>query len=235
MSRPARLLAFMLPALAVLIALGTWQLQRLDWKQGLIAEMDARVDADPVALPAEPPPLEEWRFRPVSVEGAFEAGRDFLFPARTLDGRSGLDVLTPFRRADTGETILVHRGWAPTPEEVAPPPQGQRTVTAVLRHPWEKTLFRPDNQPETNQWFWMDLGQMAAELGETGLAPYYLALVPGGESAGYPVPRPARPDLVNNHLSYALTWYALALVLAAIGTILIRAELRQKPESDHAR
>lgn len=240
MGRTAKLLAVLVPAMAVLLALGTWQVQRLGWKQSVIADMDARLDGRPAALPAESLDLEDWRFRPVMLSGRFDPAVNFLFPARTLDGKVGQDVLTPFRRSGdaAGTIVLVHRGWMPAGAEISPPPQGG-VIRAVVREPWRDTLFRPGNDLAANQWYWMDLEAMATALAGGPVAPYYLALLPGDPDAGaYPIARPVRPDLPNNHLSYALTWYALALALAVIATLLVRAERRKPPsntESDHAR
>lgn len=222
MGRHARVLAIALPALIVLVGLGTWQAQRLGWKQDLIATMEAQLAAPPVALPAGAIDLEEWAFRPVRLSGAYLQGIDFEFPARTLDGKVGTDVLTPFVRPD-GEVVLIHRGWVPDGQRAEAAPTGDLTIEAVVREPWLKTLFRPDNDPVANQWFWMDFSAMQTGLTDGNLLPYYVALVPPAEAGGSPpIARPVYLDLPNNHLEYALTWFALAAILAVITIVYLR-------------
>ena len=222
MGRTARVLAIALPALIILIGLGTWQAQRLGWKQDLIATMEAQLAAPPVALPVGGIALDDWTFRPVQLTGAYLQGIDFEFPARTLDGKVGTDVLTPFVREE-GEVVLVHRGWVPDGQSADPAPTGEQAIEAIVREPWHKTLFRPDNDPAGNQWFWMEFPAMQANLTEGTLVPYYVALVPPAEAGdALPIARPVYLDLPNNHLEYALTWYALAAILAVITFLYLR-------------
>lgn len=221
MGATARVLSFALPALVVLVGLGTWQLQRLSWKQDLIANMEAQLEAAPVALPVESLDLEDWAFRPVRLTGRFMDEPEFVFPARTFEGKVGHDVLTPFVR-DSGEVVMIHRGWVPEGERAQAAGTGGE-IEAIVREPWLKTPFRPDNDPTGNQWFWMDLPAMQALLPEGNLAPYYLALVPTAEGSDkIPIARPVHVALPNNHLEYALTWYALAAILAVITILYLR-------------
>jgi len=209
-------------ALAVLLGLGTWQMQRLDWKAALIAEMQARGAAAAIELPRDlsAPDLE---YRKVRLRGTFLHDRELYLSSRTNKGKVGLHVVTPMR-LDDGRIILVDRGWVP-PEKKDPAARAEGQVAGpvalegVLRRGgWGgSTWFQPANQHEENLWLWLDLPAMAARAGVPGAetAAYvaaHLAEIPGG----YPLGGTARVDLSNNHLQYAITWYALAAILLVI-------------------
>ncbi|MEM8915058.1 MAG: SURF1 family protein, partial [Pseudomonadota bacterium] len=142
MGKTARLAIVVVPALIILLFLGTWQLQRLGWKQELIATMEDRLVEQPVALPSGTLDLNEWAFRPVEISGRFIDATPFIFPARTLDGAVGNDIVAPFLRDDDGTVLLVHRGWVANGASFDPAPE-EAVVTGVVRAPWTNTLFRP--------------------------------------------------------------------------------------------
>jgi surfeit locus 1 family protein len=190
-----------LPAFGVLIGLGVWQLERLEWKTGLIAAREAALAAPAADLPAVLSP--EWQFRRVKVRGRFLSQQGQRYGLRPRGGAPGYELLTPLLRAG-GEAILVNRGWRP---EAAPPtegPAGEVALEGVLRFPRPPDAFAPEHDAEPERWLWYDLEGIERRLGFE-LAPAVLELEPP-EGAG----------LVNNHLQYALTWFALAVALAAI-------------------
>lgn len=190
-----------LPAFCVLLALGVWQLERLEWKSALIAAREAALAAPAVALPAVPTP--DLEFRRVEVRGRFLSGQGQRYGLRPRDGGPGYELLTPLLRAD-GAAILVNRGWRPG---AAPPTEGtdgEVALEGVLRFPRPPGAFAPEHGPAPETWLWYDLAGLERRLG-LALAPAVLELEP-----------PAGAGLVNNHLQYALTWFALAAALAAI-------------------
>lgn len=215
-----------LSAIAILLGLGTWQMQRLDWKAALIAEMQTRGAAEAIDLPRDlsAPDLE---YRKVRLRGTFLHNGELYLASRTNKGKVGLHVVTPMR-LDDGRTILVDRGWVP-PEKKDPVARADGQVTGpvalegVLRRGgWGGSAwFQPSNEPAENLWLWLDLPAMAARAGvpeaETAA---YVAAGPGADSGdipgGYPLGGTARVDLSNNHLQYAITWYALAAILLVI-------------------
>jgi surfeit locus 1 family protein len=212
-----------LPLLAVLIGLGTWQLQRLDWKQGEIAERESRSTAPAIDLPREfndPPALE---FRRVQLTGRFLHGREMYLASRTYKGRVGVHVVTPFELAD-GRGLLVDRGWVPMArKDPGSRAQGQVagvvTLEALLRRGgWTgREMFRPDNRPEENLWFWVDPAAMAAWAGlEDPVTALYAAAGAAEIPGGLPVGGRTRVTLRNDHLQYAFTWFALAVALVVI-------------------
>jgi surfeit locus 1 family protein len=213
-------------ALAVLVAMGNWQLERLDWKRELIAEMTERMAGPAVALPPAPVDVAALRYRPIRLEGRFHHDRELYLEARSHRGRAGLHLVTPLV-LDDGRVVLVDRGWVP-PERRRPEtrPEGQIagpvSLTATLwTGGWKGYDFlRPENDPAGNAWVWMELSRMAESLRLGGLegvaSGYYLVAGPAPNPGGLPIGRAPGVELANDHLGYAITWYALALVLLVI-------------------
>ncbi|MFQ5346869.1 MAG: SURF1 family protein [Rhodothalassiaceae bacterium] len=204
-----------LVGLALLIGLGTWQLQRLAWKRALLSEIAARTTAAPVALPAVIADPEDWRYRRVTISGHFDHAHEMLVAA----GR-GWQVITPLLR-DDAPAVLVVRGFVPEAKrspDARPMGQiaGQVSVTGIVRlAPSRKGWFTPENVPAEGRWYWCDLDAMARAAGLVEVLPVLVeaeASAPGG----WPQGGVTRLDIPNRHLQYALTWYALALVLLVI-------------------
>lgn len=205
-----------LPAVVLTFGLGLWQVQRLAWKEALIAERQARI-ALPV-LPALPANFEPGThlFRRARFAGAFLHDREMYRPARSRrDGEIGVHVVTPLR-LEGGGTILVNRGWVPSlrrnPEtrrdgQVA----GRVALVGVIRTPARAGYFVPDNDPAANTWFRLDLRQMAKHAGLAGTRPYYAELV-ADAPGGWPRGGQTRVTVRNAHLEYAITWFSLCLI-----------------------
>lgn len=209
--------------LAVLLALGTWQLERLESKRALIAELKARAQDPPMALPARILDAEALEFRPLRLQGRFLHDRELYLEARSHRGQAGLHVITPLL-LDDGRALLVDRGWVPLARRApgtrrAGQLAGPVTVAGQARiGGWTGYGFlRPENDPEANVWLWMELPRMAQSAGlrepVTGL---YLVAGPAANPGGLPIGRAAEVSLPNDHLQYAITWYALALVLLVV-------------------
>lgn len=215
--------------LATLIGLGTWQLQRLSWKIGLIATVEARVNAAPVAMPAQAEwsqvDLEQMEYRPVTVTGAFDHAHEvhmFTHLPRASGRHSGPGywIIAPFR-LDNGGTILVNRGFVPRDhKDPATRPEGQVagtvTLTGLIRRPERQQAFVPDNDPARNIWFFRDIAAMAAAAGYPDAAPFVLDETANAIPGGLPQAGETRLVFTNDHLHYALTWYGLALCLAGV-------------------
>jgi surfeit locus 1 family protein len=222
-------------ALAVLIGLGVWQLQRLQWKEGLIAQIEARVKADPVSLKeavARARAGEDVSYLRVRVEGKFDNTKErYLFAVS--DGTPGWHVITPLETPD-GEAVLVDRGFVPDAlKDPAARRQGEIsdavTVTALARRPETQGLFVPNNEIEQNRWFWRDLKAMTTSMfgeGAKDVAPFFLEAEKSEIPGGWPRGGETRLDLPNNHLQYAITWFLLALCLVVIYVIYVRGRLR---------
>jgi surfeit locus 1 family protein len=212
-----------LPLLAVLIALGVWQLERKAWKETLIADFEARRQAQPVALPDPVGDPEALLFRPLRVEGTFLHEAELYIGARTYKGQSGYRVVTPLR-LDDGRGLLVDRGWVP-PEAKDPEarlaglPSGRVTLVGLARQGgWHGSdWLRPANDPAGNLWLWVDLAAMseAADLARP-VTTIYLQALPGQHDGRYPIAVAGPVDLRDDHLQYAITWFALAAALLVI-------------------
>ena len=224
--------------LVVLLGLGVWQLQRLEWKQGLIAAIEARATADPVPL-AEA--LRQWRgtgeseYLRVRFQGRFlHAQERHLFAVAKYG--PGWHVYTPVVTGE-GAIVLVNRGFVPDPlKDPAGRSQGQiagpHEMTGLVRAPGRQGLFTPENEPGNNVWHWRDLGAMTAglETHEPGgaVAPFFVDLGQASVPGGWPKGGATRLTLSNRHLEYALTWFGLAATLIAVFAFFVRAERKRR-------
>jgi surfeit locus 1 family protein len=213
---------FTIPAVAVLVALGVWQLQRLEWKSQLIAERAAAVAAAPVSPPQTLAEARTLEFHPVVAEGVFLHDKEILLNAIGAKGDGGFDVLTPLRQAN-GRIVWINRGFVPTGlRDPATRPAGQLSGTVrvggLLRVPPDEkpSWFTPDNHPERNAWFWIDLPAMAAADHLVDAAPFYIDADATPNPGGWPKGGVTPLTLPNDHLQYAITWFALAAALVVI-------------------
>ncbi len=236
------------------IALGTWQVYRLQWKLDLIERVERRVHSAPQALPAP----ASWsqldakavEYQPSSLQGQWLTDKTVLTQAATALG-SGFWVLTPLQQAD-GSQVLVNRGfvpdtlrrdWAGGPQLAAATPTGEVRVTGLLRATEPKGGFLRDNDPQAERWFSRDVQAIAQAQGLTQVAPFFIdeGLPDGSAELVGEQKRSSASDLqsqqwpragltqvrfVNNHLVYALTWYGLALMVAGATWLVLRKRKR---------
>lgn len=226
---------FALSAIAVFVALGSWQITRKAWKEDLIRTVDERLNGSPLALP----PSTQWptltqtndEFRRVTLRGEF-FGRE----ARVYTGGPGLRedvkspgyyVFAPMRLPDGG-ILVVNRGYVSNPQPnagTAPAahPEGPVDIIGVLRWPQQPGWFDTEHSAGSDLWFVRNPLAMAVQNEWGGVAPFYLeqeAPVPPG---GVPRPGKIRVNLRNDHLQYALTWYSLAIVVVVLSVFWLRS------------
>jgi len=213
---------FTVPALLILLGLGTWQVQRLHWKEGLIAQRAAMVTAPPIAPPQSLAEAEANQFRHVADDGVLLNDQEIYLAATSDSGESGYQVLTPMQEAG-GRTIFLNRGFVPLElkdpkKRSAGEPTGTVHIAGLLRvPPAEKpTFFLPDNRPDLDLWFWVDLPAMAKAAGVPDAVPFYVDADKTPNPGGWPKGGVTRLELPNDHLQYAITWYALAVALIVI-------------------
>ncbi len=209
------------PAVAAMLGLGTWQLQRMDWKADLMQRVERRMAEAPVALPAALADPAAWEFRAVTLTGHFLNDRELLLLARPRQGQAGYEVMTPFQRADGAGVVLVNRGFVPMdrrdPASRLPGRvEGAVTLRGIVRLPQPVGLFQPGNRPGADVWLHADPPAMAASLRLERVAPVVVEALPGQSTGGIPAGIEPRIELPNNHRQYALTWYGLAATLMAI-------------------
>jgi len=231
---------FALAALIAFLGLGTWQLQRKAWKEALIETLQQRLSA----APAELPPRARWsqldqtddEFRRVRFSAAFVPGTDALIYTSGSAMRSdvsgpGYWVFAPARLA-SGAVVVVNRGFVP---EGWRAPEGEATgsteMVGVLRWPEPRGLFTPADQPASNLWFARDPVAIAAAKGWGEVAPFFIELESPQPPGGLPRAGPLTVKLRNEHLQYALTWYALALVVVVMFGFWLRHRAA-RPSSD---
>lgn len=224
-----------LAGIAGLTALGVWQLERRAWKLDLIERVEARIHASPVPAPGP----DAWpavsgaadEYRRVSVTGRFLHDREALVQA-VSDLGGGFWVLTPLV-TDRGFTVLVNRGFVP-PEKRDPAtradgqPQGEVTVAGLLRLTEPKGGFLRSNDPSAGRWYSRDVAAIAAAKGLAEAAPYFIDADSTRNPGGWPVGGLTVVSFPNSHLGYALTWFALDLMLIAAVLFVIRSEMRRR-------
>lgn len=234
----AALTAATLAVVAVLIGLGVWQLQRLHWKEGLIAEIETRSKGEPISLGQAIALAREGRdpsYYRVKVEGRFDHANE-LYLYAVSEGRAGWHVIAPLKTKD-GEIVLIDRGFVPDAlKEPATRPGGELggtvTLIGIVRLPETQASFTPDNEIGANRWFWRDLPAMAQTIGAGDVAPFYLEAERSDVPGGWPEGGQTRLELPNNHLQYALTWFLLAAALLVVYGVYVRSRYRPGPPLD---
>ena len=236
--------------LFVLAGLGTWQWQRMHWKDGLLAQIAERTTAPPVALdaalaaaPADGPP----EYTRVSVSGRFDYAHERHVYANSDQG-PGWHLFTPLVRQDPAHAgaqdaahdvpkpvVWVNRGFVPAPYKRPQDradtysPDGPVTITGLVRHPGEPGTFTPDNDPAANIWYWRDLAGMhrSAFGQDRPPAPVFVDAEADPATADR-WPRAGTPELKlhNKHLGYALTGWGLALTLIGVFVAFAAQRLR---------
>lgn len=207
-----------------LIALGVWQIQRRAWKLDLIQRVDARVHAPPGAAPAPPdwPTVSADRdeYKHVQLEGQYLPVAATRVQAVTELG-PGFWLLQPFQTTG-GEIVLINRGFAPNERKAAEADEApaDTRVTGLLRLSEPGGGFLRKNAPEQNRWYSRDVPAIAAKLGLKQVAPYFIDADRSAPLPSDPTVEPTWPvggltviKFPNSHLSYALTWFALALMV----------------------
>lgn len=213
-------------AMTILLALGTWQVQRLYWKEALVADIEARRHAEPLDVAGLEAVLRQGGdvdYRAARAEGRYLNDKERHFLA-TFEGEAGFYVYTPLELAD-GRYLFVNRGFVPydvkdQAKRVQGALQGDQVVSGLARArlPGKPGFMVPDNDEAKNIFYWKDLDRMAASVGlpENAVLPFFLDAdatpVPGGLPRG----GVTQIDLPNSHLQYAITWYGLALALAIV-------------------
>lgn len=217
-----------LVALAILLGLGTWQLQRKAWKDGLIERIQTRAYGEPGSIVPE----ERWRdwqaqedeFRKVRVTGTFlhrfETPVYGLAAVQRGAPAQGFYLLTPLKLPN-GAIVIVNRGFVPT--ELKEPstrpesqPEGEVTVGGLVRAPERRNPFTPADEPARNAWFARDPAAIASAHGLERVAPFLVDADAASNPAPWPRGGQTILNLPNNHLQYAVTWFGIALTLVGV-------------------
>ena len=229
--------------ISVLLALGFWQLSRLEWKQGLIREREMAATLPPRSLnsldwiggvQASLPTDYSW----VEARGVFISGTGRRWLGQFDGEQSGIHILQAFRLDDEPSLLLwVDRGFianSPSGEIAAVPELSAGISEAVtgwyVPNP-KRGRFTPANQPENNLWFSPDFAAFCQSLAPASRCEsehYLLAKAEVPPTHGLPTKGQNRlPELVNNHLHYAITWFSLALILAVVFGLMVWREVKR--------
>lgn len=219
-------------ALAVLLKLGFWQLDRLAWKEALIAKVATDLKRDPVPAPGPDRwpamDMEDADYRHVMTSGRFLEGAALYYialsPAKGRYSGPGYFVYSPFATGD-GWLVMVNRGFVPqdAPAEVRSaaltPPPGTMRIEGVLRRSEKPNWATPETDVKNRTWFARDTDDMAAVLGvpDEKIAPYSIDLdATFTPASGLPQAGETIVKFKNDHLGYALTWFGLAATLVGV-------------------
>ena len=215
------LLAIAAALVLCLIQLGNWQMRRLDWKNALIEAVESRA----FGLPVDAPTAVEWAdiaaeshaYLRVRADGRLRHDREIAVKAVTEIG-PGYWIMTPLLR-DNGEFIWINRGFVPSdlrrPETRGEPTGDTVSVTGLLRIPEPGGTLLQSNDPAADRWYSRDVEAFSLHRELPAPAPYFIDADHAGSSVEWPRGGMTKTDFRNTHLQYALTWYALAVLLAA--------------------
>jgi surfeit locus 1 family protein len=230
---------FVLAALLTFIALGTWQIERKAWKEALIETLAQRLSAAAAPLP----PRARWagldraddEFRRVGLSAAFVPDTEALVYTAASASRS--DVSGPgywvfaLARLANGDLVAVNRGFVPADHKdpgtrAAHALLGSIDMVGVMRWPERHGYFAPKDDPGHNLWFVRDHLAIAAAKGWGEIAPFFIDLETPVPPSGWPRPGALKMNIRNEHLQYAITWYALAGALAIMFVLWLKNHRR---------
>jgi surfeit locus 1 family protein len=218
-------LVFGLVGVAVLVSLGKWQLDRLAWKEGVLADIEARISADPVPLPEDVDP-EADRYLPVTVSGMIVPQTLRVLVSQKRVG-AGYRLISA---VDTGtRRVLLDRGFIPVDESIPDPPDRAVTITGNLHWPDDRLDSTPPNDEDGNTWFARDVARMAEVLEADPVLVIARDLSPS-EDGVTPLPVDTG-GIPNDHLEYAVTWFSLAVIWAVMTAVFIRRQIRATKEA----
>ena len=227
-----------LPAFFILCSLGFWQLDRHEQKREHSTRLENQVNASAEALPSldqwDTVDIDAWEYRKVQLQGVFDPSREiYWFNHREALG-AGFDILTPLRLRDGG-WVLVNRGFiamiSPPQSAHASDYEKESTLTGFLRKPAARRWFDPDDDVDKRLWIVRDLSAMALWMGIDPVAPWFvhaetpLSLDDATAHATAPIAAPISATRRQiNHIAYAVTWFAMALILAVMFIAYVRKE-----------
>lgn len=203
MARTITAALLLIAGFAVFVSLGLWQLHRLEWKEGILAEIEAQIGAEPVALPLAPDPQAD-KYLPVALSGRFEPEELYVLVS-SRDYGAGFRLITPFVTED-GRRVMVDRGFVRTEMREAPRSFGPARFVGNLHWPDDRTGSTPEDDVAGNWWYARDVAKMAGVLGTEPV----LVIARSQTDPGI-LPMPVTTEGIRNkHFEYAMTWFLFA-------------------------
>jgi len=229
-------------ALVALIGLGAWQMQRLAWKNNLIAQIESRVVAAPMPFTEALERArkgEDLEYTRVAVSGQFMPGIERHLWVASSAG-PGWHIYAPMAtQGGAGPVLIVNRGFVPDARRAAssrpePALAGEVALVGLLRKPEVSATFTPDNDVARNIWHWRDLAGMARSMlpeAKTRVALFFLDAEKGSPAGPLgPQGGVTRLEIANNHLQYAMTWFGIAATLIGVYVAFARSRLQRVRE-----
>ncbi len=198
---------FIILFVTIFCALGTWQLYRLQWKLELISEITFGLDSSPI----EYSNVIKKNYQRVKAKGKFDFDKQIYLYSLNDNGKPGYDVVTPFR-TNKNENVLINRGWIN--KELKNNPSinskvySEQKIVGLLRKIYKPNIFKPENDLKNNIWFSINLEDFKEATGEQ-FNEFVIFLEDNQVKA--PLPKKISIDVPNNHLKYAITWYAISI------------------------
>ena len=209
-----------IPLVALLIALGSWQLSRLAEKTELISKFEQRSKGPAIAISQIFEPIDNFEYQRVGVTGKYLHQSEIYLTGRTYEGNAGFHVVTPFQTHE--KTILINRGWVSEAYRLPSTRlfsliEDEIYLEGILRLPGKKGYFVPENEPENGFWFTLKPDEIGKFLKlEEINKEFYIDIIRTGEVITLPIAAEVNINLRNSHFNYALTWFGLALVLIVV-------------------
>ena len=214
---------FFVFSLIILVSLGTWQVKRLIWKNDLISFYLKQSTNNIINLHKENFVSEEIEYRKVRLTGKFLNKKEVHITGKTYEGNAGFHVVTPFLMQN-GNYVLVNRGWVSENYKEAKSRSfslinEETSVIGLIRYPQKKGYFVPENEPDNGFWFTIKPTEIKKHLKidkETFIIKFYVDALRQEKKINLPIGIKEKINIRNQHLSYAITWYSLAIVLMII-------------------
>lgn len=213
-----------LPILVLSLGLGIWQMERREWKRDILDRIAVNQAAAPLTLDEllKGDPLRHEYGR-VKVAGTFLHDKEFYLAARSLGNKVGLQVVTPLK-TDEGQVVLFDRGWIPQEQKdparrAAGQLAGRVELTGIVRRTQIRPRFAPENVPDRNVWFHVDVPLMRSMAGgkpDPRLDAFFLEADATPNPGGVPIGGQTRLNIPNDHLQYAITWFLIAAALVGV-------------------
>ena len=224
---------FLIIVFPILFLLGTWQINRLIWKENLINFYKSQSSSNYIELTKNVLKSENIEFRKVKLKGYFLNKNEIYISGKTYEGNIGFHVITPFKMKNK-EIVLINRGWVS--ESYRDPKKrefslinDETEINGIIRYPQKKGYFVPENEPYKGFWFTINPREMYTFLNlknEITINKIYIDALKDIGKIKLPIGANDKPNLRNQHLSYAITWYSLAVILLVIYIFFHQSENR---------
>ena len=198
---------FVIVFITIFCALGTWQLYRLQWKLELIKEISFGLESDSIEYSR----AINKNYQRVNAIGKFDFNKQIYLYSLNEKGKPGYDVVTPFT-TNRNENILINRGWITKELKgnpiINPKEKTEQKIIGLLREIYKPNMFKPDNDLKNNVWFSINLEDFKKL---TGIQFSKFVIFLENDQVRIPLPKKISIDVPNNHLKYAITWYAISI------------------------